>query len=734
MTQKATDTSATKSPKDPVEKGDSQQTPALLGCLEYLTAKFGRAKSPRALTSGLAYDGQEMGPELFCEAAKRLQIKTQIVKSKSITAISKSVLPVVLILRNKGACVLLDYTAKGIKYYDPIKDSEINTPMRDFKKEYAGYAIMVKPSAEFSNPELHEDDDKDAKNKHWFWDLATQNRGIYGMVLLAALFINIFGLASPLFIMNVYDRVIPNNAVETGWALGIGALVVFVFDLIMRNLRSYLIDLAGRKMDVIATKRIYDQVLNMKLSERPRSSGAFASMLKDFDSVRDFFTSATITALVDLPFTIFFLFIIYKLGGPIAFVLLFLIAAVLLVGALIQHPLKALVRKSAKSAELKHGVLVETIHGLETIKAIGADGAFRARYGALVAENSELGQNARFISGLGVNIAGFVQQITSVCVVLLGMYMVADGTLTMGALIACVILSGRALAPIGQAANLMARYHQAGSALKTLDKIMVKPVDRPYEKNYLHRPDLDGRVTFDRVSFSYPRVQRDVLKDVSFTINPGEKVGIIGRIGSGKSTIARLMMGLYTPASGAILADHTDYSQIDPADLRRMMAYIAQDVVLFDGTVRDNISASLASASEEEILEASKAAGVHEFISRHPMGYDAPIGEGGEGLSGGQRQAVALARAMLIKPKIMIADEPTNAMDVQAEVAFKKYIRDEIKDKTFILITHKHNMLDMVDRLILLDQGKIIMDGPRDKVIEALQGGSFKDQGVEAAT
>ena len=494
----------------------------------------------------------------------------------------------------------------------------------------------------------------------------------------------------------------------------------------MRTLRSYLIDFSGRKLDVIAARRIYDQVLNMKLSGRPRSSGSFANMLHDFNAVREFFTSATITGLVDLPFTLFFLFIIYLLGGPIVYVLLALIALVVVVGLVLQKPLKSLVRKASRSSEAKHGLLVETIQGLETVKAIGADGRFRARYGTHVGENAALGQSSRFVSGIGVNAASFCQQSASVIVVLVGMYLVQDGNLTMGALIACVILGGRALAPIGQIATLMTKYHQAEGALSTLENIMGKPLERPAHKQFLHRPDLRGKITFDKVGFQYPNIAREVLQNVSFQIEPGEKVGIIGRIGSGKSTIAKLMLGLYDPSGGAILADDTDYQQIDPADLRRNIAYIAQDVMLFSGSVRDNIAASVPHASEEAILEAAKMSGVHDFVSRHPMGYDAPVGEQGNALSGGQRQSVALARAMLLKPKIIVCDEPTNALDMQAEAKFKAYIQKEIGDKTFILITHKHNMLDMVDRLILLDQGKVIMDGPRDKVVEALQSGNVE--------
>lgn len=700
-----------------------QDVDPLLKCLQFLTAHYGRAKSAQALTTGLPYDEKDMSPNLFRDAAERIGLKTQIVKKQKLKTISEAALPVVLILEGEQACVLLSRHKNHAKIYVPETHEAKDVKVDDLEKSFSGYAIYVHPRSEFSNPESAHLDDTD---RHWFWGIINENRSIYGMVMLGAVFINLFGLASPLFIMNVYDRVIPNNAIETGWALGLGALTIFVFDFIMRTLRSYLIDFSGRKLDVIAARRIYDQVLNMKLAGRPRSSGSFASMLSDFNAVREFFTSATVTGLVDLPFTVFFLFIIYLLGGSIAFVLVTLIFVVITIGLILQKPLKSLVRKASKSSEIKHGLLVETIHGLETVKAIGADGRFRSKYGAQVGENAALGQGSRFVSGLGVNAANLCQQCASVIVVLMGMYLVKDGALTMGALIACVIIGGRALSPIGQIATLMTKYHQASGALKTLEGIMAKPVERPAHKQFLHRPDLKGKVTFDKVSFQYPNVAREVLQGVSFDIEPGEKVGIIGRIGSGKSTIAKLMLGLYDPSSGAILADDTDYQQIDPADLRRNMAYIAQDVVLFSGTVRDNISASVPHASEEDILEASKLAGVHDFISKHPMGYDAPVGEHGNALSGGQRQSVALARAMLLKPKIIVCDEPTNALDMQAEAIFKNYIQKEIGNKTFILITHKHNMLDMVDRLILLDQGKLIMDGPRDKVIEALQGGQVE--------
>jgi len=697
----------------------------LLECLVFLTAHYGRARSAQALVSGLAYGETKMGPNLFCEAAERIDIKAKIVKRDKLKKILPSVLPAVLILKDAQACVLLSYSKDehSVTIWSPETASERSVLLTDLKQSYEGYAIYVHPNPEFSDPQAPHLEDAD---RHWFWGPFFNCKAIYARVALAAILVNLFGLTSPIFIMNIYNRVIPNNAIETGWVLGLGALTVFVFDFIIRTLRGYFIDLAGRRIDVIAGRRIYDQLLNMKLSERPKSSGSFANMLRDFDSVRDFITSATLTAIVDLPFTFLFLFVIWYLGGSVAFVLVVLIIVAFIAGALLQIPLKSLVRKSTKSAEAKHGLLIETIHGLETIKAVGADGRMRERYSRYIAENSKYSQGSRFVSALGVNISSWVQQTASIFVVLAGMYLVKDSAMSVGALIACVLLAGRAIAPIGQVANLMSRYHGARTALKTLNDIMCKPVERPSSTRFLHRPDLKGKMTFRKVSFTYPHTNRKVLDGVSFIINEGEKVGLIGRIGSGKSTITRLMMGLYDASEGSMLLDDTDYRQIDPADIRRNGAYIAQDVILFNGSVRDNITASVPHASEQEILNVSKAAGVHDFISHHPMGYDAPVGERGEGLSGGQRQCIALARAMLLKPNLYICDEPTNAMDVQAEMAFTKHIQEQTKGKTLILVTHRQHLLGLVDRLILMDQGRVILDGEREKVMQAIASGQIE--------
>ena len=651
-----------------------------------------------------------MGVELFQQAAIKAQIRTKIDK-RTLKSIGEEILPCVLIQNDNQAVIIFELKGGKAKIFRAIDNRNVWVKLETLESDYAGYCILTHPFTE-----------RRREGRHWFWSVIRDNRSLYRKVMLAALLINIFGLAGPLFIMNVYDRVIPNNAFETGWVLAIGALTIFVFDFLMRTLRGYFIDLGGRKIDVIVGQRIYDHVMNMKLAHKPKSSGAFANMLREFEGVKEFCTSATVAAMIDLPFALLFIFVIYLLAGGIAFVLLGIMALVTIAGFVLQIPLKSLVKDSMESAQAKHGLLVETINGLETIKLTRADGKMRARYGEHLGESALVGQQTRFFSAMANNIATLLQQSASIIIVLFGMYMVQDGALTMGALIAAVIMGGKAIAPVGQIASLITRFHTVRGSMKTLNGIMDAEIDRPDTKKFLHRPDLKGDIAFDRVSFSYPHDTRKVLDGASFNIKSGERVGIIGRIGSGKSTLTKILSGLYDPTDGEILIDGTDHRQIDPADLRRAVGYIAQDTILFTGTIRDNIVAGYPQASEEEILNVAKSAGVHDFVAKLPMGYDTPVGERGDALSGGQKQCVGLARALLTNPKILLADEPTNHMDTQAEMNFKSQMNDLSKDRTLVLITHRQNLLQLVDRLIVLEGGKVIADGPRDDIIKALNG------------
>lgn len=687
--------------------------------LVYITAHFGHARSAPALEAGLPVGKAGMTPKLFCAAAERAGFRARILK-RAPDRIPPEVLPAVVILKNKKPVVLLGRGDKGaLRVFDPQARQEKLLPARDLIRDSGGYAIYIKP--DYADTE---GGDGAPLHRHWFWGIVLESRGLYIRVLVASLLINVFALTSPVFIMNFYNRVLPNDAVETGWVLSIGALSVFVFDFIIRTLRGYFVDLAGRRSDTVLSQRLYNQVLDMRFGHRSGSIGSFANTLREFDSLREFFNSATMTGLVDFPFSILFIVAIWGIaGGKMAAVLLGLYLAVLAVGYFMQLPVRRKVHQAMKTAEQKHGLLVETISGLETIRGVGGEGALRAAYGHSVAKSAEAGQASRFYSGLSVHFSAFVQQVSGVLLVLLGMYLIRDKEMTVGALMACVLLSSRAIAPIGMVASLVNRYHQARSAYRALDGIMRLPVERPPERKFLHRPELKGAFSFQGVEFSYPRTGRPVLQNVNLRIAPGDHVAVVGRIGSGKSSLIKLLVGFYDPVRGAILADDTDLRQIDPADLRRNIAYMGQDAALLSGTIRENIVMGRPHATDQDVLKASELAGVHDFVRRHPMGYDAPVGERGEGLSGGQRQSVALARTLLMEAPVLIMDEPTNSMDAATEDRVLRGLEEHAKNKTLVLVTHKPALLRLVSRIVVMDNGTVVLDGPRDQVLSALASG-----------
>lgn len=707
---------------------------ALLACLAYVTGYFGAARSPSALAEFLPeFAPGDMTPDMFCRAAEKAEIKAESVTRK-IAKLDRALCPVVAVLKDGAACVILGYTDDGKSAYAvfPAEDSghdALEIPLADLAKRETGTLILLKPKR-LTEKLLDRDGGEVEWRGHWFWQVVLENRGIYLQALIAAFFINLFVLATPLFIMNVYDRVLPNHAIDTGWALAVGVLSVFVFDFILKNLRSYFIDTAARRGDVIWARRIYDHVLDMRTEKRTEPVGAFANHLREFDHIREFFNAAVLAALIDFPFALFFIWVIYLLGGAVALVPLGLFLAVFLICTLLQIPVKSLVRRAAKSGEEKQGILIESLSGLEAIKGCGATRHFRGKYGRYAAENAHWAQKSRFWSGLSVHIATLAQQLSAVGIVLVGMYLVQDGLLSTGGLIACVILGGRAIAPVGQAAGLIGKYHYARSALKMLNRVMNIPAERPKERRFLHRPVLHGLYAVDNLGFTYPEAPVPALRNIRFSIRPGERIGIVGRIGSGKSTLVKLLMKFYEPETGVIRLDGTDLAQIDPVDLRRDISYIGQDTTLFRGTVRENIAMGHPGARDEDILKAAQISGAHAFLRHHPHGYDAAVGEGGQGFSGGQKQAIAIARALAGSPHMLICDEPTNEMDNVSENNLVKSLRGWLDEagRGLIVVTHRFSLLDLVDRLILLDQGKMLMDGPKDEVIKALNSGNLPVQ------
>jgi ATP-binding cassette subfamily C protein LapB len=527
----------------------------------------------------------------------------------------------------------------------------------------------------------------------------------------------------PLFTMNVYDRVVPNRAIETLWVLALGVILIIGVDMVLRSLRGYFIDLASARIDMQLSAKIMERVLGVRMEARPAAVGAFASNLRAFESVRDFITSASVTAFIDLPFALLFVLVIALIAWPLVIPVLLAIVVVVIYAYILQHKMHALSESTYRAAAQRNATLIESLTALETIKTQGAEGLMQAKWEKTVSFVARVNSQMRFLSAAASNGAMEIQQIVNVVVVIAGVYLIGDGKLSMGGLIACTMLTSRAVAPLGQMVGLLMQYHNAKVALTSLEQIMQNPVERPADANFVHRPELKGNIEFRDVQFSYPNSQIAALKGLSCKINEGEKVVVIGRIGSGKTTLQKLLLGLYQPTGGAVSIDGVDLRQLDPADLRRNIGYVAQDVTLFYGTLRDNIAIGAPYADDAAVVAAAEAGGLTEFVNRHPDGFDMMIGERGDSLSGGQRQGVAIARAFLMDPPILLLDEPTSAMDFSSEQQFKERLRLMAAHKTVLIVTHRNSLLDLATRVMVVDDGRIVADGPRDQVIQALQSG-----------
>ena len=553
----------------------------------------------------------------------------------------------------------------------------------------------------------------------WLLDPIRANKRLYLQVFLAAALVNLFGLATSLFSMTVYNRIVPNNALDSLVALSLGVAIVLVFDFVLRMIRGYFIDVVGQRIDRTVGTAIFDRMLTMRLGDRKSSSGAFAGMLREFEALRDFFASATLAAIVDVPFIVLFLVVIWAIGGGLVLVPLLLIPLVIGVGWLSQPALARLAAQGMTDCMSKQGVLVEAISGLETIKSSSAGPLLARRWATAVRDHAAVSLRQRLIAAISINVAQSAQTICYVGVVIAGVTLIAKGGLSMGGLVAVSILAGRAVSPLSQIANLLTRITHTRTAYAHLDRLMQGGSESRSDISYLRRPVLDGAIEFRHVTFRYPGASARALDDVSFRIEPGERVAIVGRVGSGKSTITRLILGLYEPSEGAVLVDDADVRQLHPNDLRHNIGAVLQDVFLLTGSVRENISLGEPAIDDAAVLRAARISGTHDFIGTTANGYDLRLADRGEGLSGGQRQSIAIARALAHERPILLFDEPTSAMDIQSENALITRLEPELRGKTVILVTHRQSMLRLVDRLIILDKGRVVAAGPRDDVLKS---------------
>ena len=696
----------------------------LLDSLVLLTEHFGDPCSAEALTAGLPVTVSYLTPELLPQAASRAGLSAKLVR-KGLNELPSMLLPCIMMLKDKQACVLqeLDLEENKAIVTLPETGGEEQLTIEELESSFVGYLFLIKQQYRGDrNFDVHINDSK----KHWLWQHIKDATPIYRDVIIASVMVNIFALVSPIFVMNIYDKVVPNLAFESLWVLAIGASVAYIFDFILKQLRGYLIDVAGKKVDIEVSSKLFAKVVGIPLEKRSPSIGGMAKQITEFDNVREFFSSATVTALVDLPFALLFMFCIWLVAGDLA--LFPIVASLLIIGYTVftQPKLRAAIEESNKYSSLRHGHLIECLGALESIKANGAEGVVQNAWQQMIGHTSSWLLKSKMITNSVINFASFMAQISIIGVVVLGVYRVSDNLISMGGIIAAVMLTGRAISPVAKLAGLMTRSNQTMSALRQLDSLMEQEGEFENKAHLASRPKLSGNIYAEGVNFTYPHTKNPALQTMSVDIKQGEKVAIVGRNGSGKTTLAKLLLGLYQPTVGNIRFDGLNHNQIHPSDLRRNIGYLPQDITLFHGTIRDNVLFGTRQVTEYQLIRAVQQSGVNAFTDHETQGLDQQVGENGNALSRGQRQSIALARAILNTPQILLLDEPTASLDARAEQQFIKSISATATDRTLLLITHKMDLLSLVDRIIILEKGKLVMDGPRDIVLQKLKGGKGK--------
>lgn len=666
---------------------------AIVDCL----ARRGLSKSAAVITAGLAPD-EHGDPQALVRALARLGVTARWVTPAGLP---DDVLPAVALAADGKAKVAADGA-------DLVDSTQVLLLAVSDARDSRADALVV-PDAQ-----------------GWFWPVLWGYRQYFLEAAALSAIVNLLSLAGIIFMMTVYDRILPNQAYVTLWSLAAGVGLAMLLEFAARTIRGHVLDSAGKKIDLVLGDAVFARVLGTRLEHRAGSTGAFANVLKEFEAVRAFVTSATLTAVADLPFALLFLLVTAIIAGPLVWVPVIAFGVVILLSLTIQVPLARAAGATLREGAIRHGTVVESLEGLETIKALRAEAGMRRRHESASAAIAETAITSQGLSNLSLNLTIMIQQFAGAALLIWGVYLAVKGEVTAGALIAAVQLNSRSLAPLVTLSSLAVRFQQSRSAMVSLNRIMALPLEREPGAPYVSGSDWRGAIAVRAAGFAYEAGTPPVLDTVSLTIEPGERVAILGRMGSGKSTLLRLFAGLYRPQAGQVLFDGVDISTIEPADLRAAVLLVGQDARLFHGTLRDNLRLAAPTADDAALLAVAAATGVDAIAAAHPRGFDRHIGERGDNLSGGQRQAVALARAMLARPRVLLLDEPTAAMDQRSEAQALKALVSLPRDTTLIIVTHKQAIVPHVDRIIVLDAGRVVANGPRAEVLAALGEGRVR--------
>ena len=706
-------------------------TDSLLQSLLWICDSYGVEKSVASFMAGLPSTNR-LSIEQGMRSLEASGFATKLVK-RDASIFPNELLPVVVMTKTGGALILKQriQSDKGLRpQFECLDPSTSNQSFMVSEAELltiqSGHCLLVK---QLPKPgEAGGEDAEEPSGSSWLWKTVWRYRRYYYDSILASILINVLSTLGGLFAIHIYDRVIPLKAYSTLWSLVVGVVMAMLFEAAARHLRDYLLDLAARKSDITLSSALFKQALGLRLEHTPPSSGAFAHQVRQFETVRDFAASASMAVITDLPFALLFIFMIFTVAGPLAVVPLAAIFIVMITAILVQYPMHKLMLETFRDQSAMMGVLIESIEGIETLRVTGASGIMIKRYEELNATTAHSGMRFRIISNIVMTFFNLVQQAQGIIVMVWGTYLIHQGELSTGALVGCMMFAGRAIGPVGQFVQLAMRFQTAKTAMAGLNSLMEMPTERDPARSYLQKTKFNGSIEIQKLSFAYPSTGNHkppiALRDVSLSIEPGERVAFVGKIGSGKSTLLRMIAGLFQPIEGQVKIDGIDIRQIDPVDFRNQIGYVTQDLRLFRGTLRENIFLGRSAATVDAFMEVVALTGLDKIADAHPMGYDMPIGSMGLGLSGGQRQLVALARALVTRPKILLMDEPTSAMDMQTEAMFTKRLEDIVKGRTVIIVTHRPSLLSVVDRIVVMDNQRMVADGEKEKILAMLAGSS----------
>jgi ATP-binding cassette, subfamily C, bacterial LapB len=714
-------------------KGEPADKDSLLQTLLWVCSSYGVEKSESSFLEGLPSMGR-LSVEYGIRAMQSAGFAVKLTK-RDPRKLVDDLMPVVLLMRDGRALALTRVmpAERGLGQQYEVMDAtsdgrSVIYNSVDLIANYSGHCLLVKLLPKPGAAGGDEDQTEKKTGSAWLWKVVWNYRRYYYDSVIAAILINVLSTFIGLFAIHIYDRVIPLKAYATLWTLVVGVTAAMLFEAVTRHLRDYLVDLAARKSDITLASTMFRQALGLRLEYTPPSSGAFAHQVRQFETVRDFGTSASLAIVIDMPFALLFIFMVYMVAGPLALVPLISIPLVIATALLVQYPLHTLMLRAFRDQAQMHGVLIESIEGLETLRVTGAAGIMTKRYEELNAATSYSGMRFRILGNIVMTFFQLVNQAQTTIMLVWGVYLIHAGEISSGALVGAIMFAGRATGPIGQFVGLATRFQTARTAMESLNNLMSLPIERDPRRSYLPKTKFEGKIEVQNLSFAYPPTGKEksptALNQVSLVINPGERVAFVGKIGSGKSTLLRMIASLYQPIEGQVKIDGIDIRQIDPVDFRTNVGYVTQDLRLFRGTLRDNVFLGRPAAKLDAFMEVVALTGLDKIADNHPMGYDMPIGTMGLGLSGGQRQLVALARALVTRPKILLMDEPTSAMDMQTEATFTKRLGLIVDDRTVIIVTHRPSLLSVVDRIVVLDNQRIVADGPKEKILAMLAGTS----------